>query len=104
MSVTLIRLVHRYRDFPLFKMRYQIGNLLGKGGFSEVYLATDLVTMKVVALKIHEVILWHGLLKIAFHRSAYPGGAFDAIDDCCSKRRCQPTCPMKRKNFTSDMQ
>eukprot|EP00960_Hanusia_phi_P044526 756692-Hanusia_phi.AAC.4 len=45
----------RYNDFPLLNNRYLLLQLLGKGGFSEVYKAFDLVEMKDVACKIHEL-------------------------------------------------
>jgi tousled-like kinase len=35
--------------------RYQLLNMLGKGGFSEVYKAYDLITHCFVAVKIHEI-------------------------------------------------
>ncbi len=35
--------------------RYVVLSLLGKGGFSEVYKAFDLVALRYVACKIHQV-------------------------------------------------
>lgn len=39
--------------WPLLNKRYQILKLLGKGGFSEVYYAYDLLMLRPVACKIH---------------------------------------------------
>lgn len=44
-----------YKDFPVLHDRYVLLQLLGKGGFSEVYKAFDLVEMQEVACKIHEL-------------------------------------------------
>ena len=41
----------RFRDRPVMNDRYLLLNLLGKGGFSEVWLAFDLDAAKRVALK-----------------------------------------------------
>jgi len=45
----------KYNKYLCFRNRYQLGNLIGKGGFSEVYKGIDLCNMREVALKIHEV-------------------------------------------------
>ena len=45
----------KYNSFPLLNKRYLLLHLLGKGGFSEVYRAFDLVEMQEVACKIHEL-------------------------------------------------
>ncbi|CAD7941822.1 unnamed protein product [Amoebophrya sp. A120] len=45
----------KYNNYPCFRNRYQLGNLIGKGGFSEVYKAIDLERLREVAFKIHEV-------------------------------------------------
>ena len=47
----------RFRGFPRLKNgRYQLLNLLGKGGFSEVYLALDLEEgPRTVACKLHQL-------------------------------------------------
>ena len=42
-----------FNNFVVFKERYQLLNLLGKGGFSEVYEAFDLETFSYVACKFH---------------------------------------------------
>ncbi len=45
-----------FNSYPLLgNRRYQILNMLGKGGFSEVYKAYDLQTHQYVAVKIHEI-------------------------------------------------
>lgn len=44
-----------FRHYPLLHERYQLLNLIGKGGFSEVFKALDLQTMTNVAVKIHEL-------------------------------------------------
>lgn len=57
----LIREMKRIRDedgsrfnyFPILNHRYALLNLLGKGGFSEVYKAFDLVDHRYVACKLH---------------------------------------------------
>ncbi|OAE27896.1 hypothetical protein AXG93_2334s1200 [Marchantia polymorpha subsp. ruderalis] len=43
----------RFNHFPILNNRYALLNLLGKGGFSEVYKAYDLVDYKYVACKLH---------------------------------------------------
>lgn len=45
----------RFGSHPLLHDRYVLMDLLGKGGFSEVYRAFDLSEMKTVACKIHEL-------------------------------------------------
>ncbi|KAJ4910852.1 Serine/threonine-protein kinase TOUSLED [Raphanus sativus] len=43
----------RFNNFPVLSSRYALLNLLGKGGFSEVYKAYDLVSHRYVACKLH---------------------------------------------------
>ncbi|KAH9322804.1 hypothetical protein KI387_017443, partial [Taxus chinensis] len=43
----------RFNHFPILNQRYALLNLLGKGGFSEVYKAYDLVEYRYVACKLH---------------------------------------------------
>ncbi|KAK9734651.1 hypothetical protein RND81_04G154900 [Saponaria officinalis] len=43
----------RFNNFPILNRRYALLNLLGKGGFSEVYKAYDLVDHRYVACKLH---------------------------------------------------
>ncbi|KAL5575136.1 hypothetical protein UlMin_016835 [Ulmus minor] len=43
----------RFNNFQILNHRYALLNLLGKGGFSEVYKAYDLVEHRYVACKIH---------------------------------------------------
>ncbi|GAB4824572.1 hypothetical protein Ancab_007445 [Ancistrocladus abbreviatus] len=43
----------RFNNFPILNHRYAVLNLLGKGGFSEVYKAYDLVDHRYVACKLH---------------------------------------------------
>ncbi|KAJ3697163.1 hypothetical protein LUZ61_000868 [Rhynchospora tenuis] len=43
----------RFSNFQILNHRYALLNLLGKGGFSEVYKAFDLVEYKYVACKLH---------------------------------------------------
>ncbi|KAJ8446167.1 hypothetical protein Cgig2_015938 [Carnegiea gigantea] len=43
----------RFNNFPILNHRYALLNLLGKGGFSEVYKAFDLVDHRYVACKLH---------------------------------------------------
>ncbi len=45
----------RFKDFPVLNERYMLLRLLGKGGFSEVWLAFDLSMYLYVACKIHEL-------------------------------------------------
>nr|GMD69612.1 serine/threonine-protein kinase TOUSLED isoform X1 [Ipomoea batatas] len=60
-KVRLIREMKRIRDedgsrfnsFQILNRRYALLNLLGKGGFSEVYKAFDLVEHRYVACKLH---------------------------------------------------
>ena len=41
--------------FPLLDKRYQIIGLIGKGGYSEVYKAYDIVNHNIVACKLHQL-------------------------------------------------
>ncbi|XP_013606450.1 PREDICTED: serine/threonine-protein kinase TOUSLED-like isoform X1 [Brassica oleracea var. oleracea] len=43
----------QFNHFPVLNCRYALLNLLGKGGFSEVYKAYDLVNHRYVACKLH---------------------------------------------------
>ncbi|KAF5192657.1 Serine/threonine-protein kinase TOUSLED [Thalictrum thalictroides] len=43
----------RFNNYQIMNHRYALLNLLGKGGFSEVYKAYDLVEYKYVACKLH---------------------------------------------------
>eukprot|EP00742_Colponemidia_sp_Colp-10_P009213 GILJ01010031.1.p1 GENE.GILJ01010031.1~~GILJ01010031.1.p1 ORF type:complete len:543 (-),score=104.09 GILJ01010031.1:117-1700(-) len=45
----------RFNNFPVLNQRYLLLNMLGKGGFSEVYKAYDLVEHRDVACKIHQL-------------------------------------------------
>ena len=45
----------KFNNMPILKQRYLLTRLLGKGGFSEVYKAFDLIDLKKVACKIHQV-------------------------------------------------
>ncbi|URD75789.1 serine threonine-protein kinase [Musa troglodytarum] len=45
----------RFNNFPILNKRYAFLNLLGKGGFSEVYKAFDLVEHRYVACKVHSL-------------------------------------------------
>lgn len=45
----------RFSSFPVLNNRYLLLNLLGRGGFSEVYRALDLVEHCYVAVKIHQL-------------------------------------------------
>ncbi|CAL9750440.1 unnamed protein product [Musa acuminata subsp. burmannicoides] len=45
----------RFNNFPIVNKRYAFLNLLGKGGFSEVYKAFDLVEHRYVACKVHSL-------------------------------------------------
>jgi tousled-like kinase len=45
----------RFRTRPKLNDRYVLRSLLGKGGFSEVWLAFDLVELREVAVKIHQL-------------------------------------------------
>lgn len=44
-----------FRDYPLLADRYQLLNMIGRGGFSEVFRAYDLVGNHFCAVKIHEL-------------------------------------------------
>eukprot|EP00123_Amoebidium_parasiticum_P006855 comp17701_c0_seq2/m.17588 comp17701_c0_seq2/g.17588 ORF comp17701_c0_seq2/g.17588 comp17701_c0_seq2/m.17588 type:complete len:870 (-) comp17701_c0_seq2:194-2803(-) len=44
-----------YNNFPILHDRYLLLDLLGKGGFSEVFKAYDLNEMRIVACKIHSL-------------------------------------------------
>jgi tousled-like kinase len=45
----------RFRSRPKLHDRYILQSLLGKGGFSEVWLAYDLAELRTVAVKIHQL-------------------------------------------------
>eukprot|EP00250_Pteridium_aquilinum_P035223 c891_g1_i1 orf=671-2644(+) len=45
----------RFNNYPILNKRYTLLNLLGKGGFSEVYKAYDLVENRYVACKLHSL-------------------------------------------------
>ena len=45
----------RFRARPKLNDRYVLRSLLGKGGFSEVWLAFDLIELREVAVKIHQL-------------------------------------------------
>ena len=45
----------RFGDYPVMNKRYLLLELLGKGGFSEVFKALDLTTFTHVAVKIHQL-------------------------------------------------
>lgn len=47
--------VSKYKDYQLLHKRYLMLNLLGKGGFSEVWKAFDIEENRYVACKIHHV-------------------------------------------------
>ena len=72
----------RFGGCPLLgtEGRYQLLNMIGKGGFSEVYKAYDLLNHSFVAVKIHEIkkemsedarenYVKHTLREYAIHRS-----------------------------------
>mmetsp|Transcript_4946 Transcript_4946/g.8677 ORF Transcript_4946/g.8677 Transcript_4946/m.8677 type:complete len:549 (-) Transcript_4946:23-1669(-) len=44
-----------FREYPLLNKKYQLLNLIGKGGFSEVYRAFDVEACRPCAVKIHEL-------------------------------------------------
>lgn len=44
-----------YRDLPTLNGRYLLQQMLGRGGFSEVWKAFDLVEIREVAVKIHQL-------------------------------------------------
>jgi len=45
----------RFNDFSVLHNRYLLLNMLGRGGFSEVYRAYDLISLRPVAVKIHQL-------------------------------------------------
>ena len=45
----------RFNQHPLLGGRYVLMNMLGRGGFSEVYKAYDIVEMREVACKLHQL-------------------------------------------------
>lgn len=48
------------RDLPFLNNRYVLLSLLGKGGFSEVWKALDVIELKEVALKVHQLnVMWN---------------------------------------------
>lgn len=62
----------RFNQNPVLNARYVLLFMVGKGGFSEVYKAFDLVEHKYVALKLHEINqTWNNERKENFVRHAY---------------------------------
>lgn len=60
-----------FSTFPVMNERYQLLNLLGRGGFSEVYKALDLKNGESVACKIHQLASnWSEEKKRSFIRHA----------------------------------
>ncbi|KNC83527.1 TLK protein kinase [Sphaeroforma arctica JP610] len=60
-----------YKNCPLLHNRYLLLELLGKGGFSEVYKAFDLDEMRYVACKIHSLVSqWSEEKKYNYSRHA----------------------------------
>ncbi|ETO31573.1 hypothetical protein RFI_05551 [Reticulomyxa filosa] len=60
MHIKFVRLMNdekksKFNDFPILHDRYLFLTLLGKGGFSEVYKAYDLLEHRIVACKIHQL-------------------------------------------------
>ncbi len=60
MHIREVRRIHdeansKYSERPLLQNRYQIIELLGKGGFSEVWYAVDLNSLTEVAIKVHQL-------------------------------------------------
>src|SRR5690606_14235531 len=45
----------RFNNFPILNDRFLLIKLLGRGGFSEVYKAYDLIECRYIACKIHEL-------------------------------------------------
>ncbi|KAL1189061.1 Serine/threonine-protein kinase TOUSLED [Cardamine amara subsp. amara] len=61
----------RFNNFPVLNSRYALLNLLGKGGFSEVYKAYDLVDHRYVACKLHGLnAQWSEEKKLSYIRHA----------------------------------
>lgn len=61
----------RFNHFPILNQRYALLNLLGKGGFSEVYKAYDLVEYRYVACKLHGLnVQWSEEKKQSYIRHA----------------------------------
>ncbi|PKU65555.1 Serine/threonine-protein kinase TOUSLED [Dendrobium catenatum] len=61
----------RFNNFQVLNQRYALLNLLGKGGFSEVYKAFDLVENRFVACKLHGLnVQWSEEKKQSYIRHA----------------------------------
>eukprot|EP01128_Nolandella_sp_AFSM9_P003263 TRINITY_DN1387_c0_g1_i1.p1 TRINITY_DN1387_c0_g1~~TRINITY_DN1387_c0_g1_i1.p1 ORF type:complete len:619 (+),score=106.50 TRINITY_DN1387_c0_g1_i1:24-1880(+) len=59
----------KFNDFPILKERYVLVELLGKGGFSEVYKAYDAQLLRYVACKVHQLNpLWSEARKANYSR------------------------------------
>eukprot|EP01087_Luapelamoeba_hula_P017125 TRINITY_DN5377_c0_g1_i1.p1 TRINITY_DN5377_c0_g1~~TRINITY_DN5377_c0_g1_i1.p1 ORF type:complete len:687 (+),score=82.33 TRINITY_DN5377_c0_g1_i1:320-2380(+) len=60
-----------FNNYPILNERYMLLNLLGKGGFSEVYKSYDLVENRYVACKIHQLApQWSETKKLSYTRHA----------------------------------
>ncbi|XP_039271234.2 serine/threonine-protein kinase tousled-like 1-B [Styela clava] len=61
----------RFNDHPILHNRYLLLNMLGKGGFSEVYKGFDCEHQRYVAIKIHHLNRdWHEQKKMDYARHA----------------------------------
>jgi tousled-like kinase len=62
----------RFNHHPILNSRYLLQFLIGKGGFSEVYKAYDMLENRYVALKLHEIASnWSDERRENFIRHAY---------------------------------
>lgn len=61
----------RFSGFPVLHSRYLLLNMLGRGGFSEVFKAFDLLALREVACKIHQInTQWPEAKKASYVRHA----------------------------------
>ncbi|XP_028332803.1 serine/threonine-protein kinase tousled-like 2 isoform X1 [Gouania willdenowi] len=61
----------QFKDHPILNERYLLLQLLGKGGFSEVFKAFDLTEQRAVAIKIHQLNKnWREEKKNNYHKHA----------------------------------
>lgn len=102
----------KYATRPLLHHRYQLLNLLGKGGFSEVFKAFDVIDLRFVAIKVHRLqpewshVCLHLIFCVSFVVSLRGSpllaplttGAKKIIPDSCTARTCHPSAAVTPKN------
>ena len=80
----------KYKDNIELHNRYLLLNLLGKGGFSEVYKAYDYHEQMMVAIKIHQLNQdWTEQKKSDYQRFLRYTLCISTMGESCSKNLCE---------------